>query len=40
MVGLFWRAFLRASVQGGRYLLESIQEAARKGALAQFLDGL
>ncbi|MGA2764302.1 MAG: ATP-grasp domain-containing protein [Spirochaetia bacterium] len=40
LAGLFWRAILRGSAQGGRYLLESVHEALRSGTLEQFLAGL
>ncbi len=40
LCGLFWRALLRGSAQGARYLLESVQEASRSGALGRFLAGL
>jgi biotin carboxylase len=36
--GLFWKAILRGSAQGGRYLLDSIREASRKGFADGFLD--
>jgi biotin carboxylase len=35
--GLFWRALIRASTQGGAYLLQSVREAARRGSLRDFL---
>ena len=38
--GLFWRALLRASVQGGVYLLQSVREGARRGCLREFLNGI
>jgi biotin carboxylase len=38
--GLFWRAVLRGSAQGGAYLLESVREAARRGSLRELLTGL
>ena len=38
--GLFWRALLRASAQGGVYLLQSVREAARRGCLREFLNGI
>jgi hypothetical protein len=38
--GLFWKAILRGSAQGGRYLLDCIQESVRRGSLKQFLAGL
>jgi biotin carboxylase len=38
--GLFWKAMLRGSAQGGRYLLDSIAEAARRGVLEEFLAAL
>lgn len=38
--GLFWRALLRASAQGGVYLLQSVREGARRGCLREFLNGI
>jgi len=38
--GLFWRALMRGSVQGGVYLLDSARRAASQGRLMQFLAGL
>ena len=38
--GLFWRALLRGSAQGGRYLLESVREARRAGAVVELLRSL
>jgi len=38
--GLFWKAILRGSAQGGRYLLESARKASRAGILDRFLAGL
>lgn len=38
--GVFWRALLRGSAQGARYLLDSVREASRSGVLNQFLAGL
>ena len=37
---LFWKAVLRGSAQGGRYLLDSVREASRRGTLERFLAGL
>lgn len=37
---LFWKAMVRGSVQGGRYLLDSIREAIRTCTLDRFLAGL
>ncbi|HVO38887.1 MAG TPA: ATP-grasp domain-containing protein [Spirochaetia bacterium] len=37
---LFWRALLRGSAQGGRYLLDSVHAAGRAGTLAGFLGSL
>ena len=39
LCGLFWRAVLRGSAQGGRYLLDSVREASRRGALGELLAG-
>lgn len=38
--GLFWRAIVRGSAQGGIYLLDSVREAVRRGRLREFLEGL
>ena len=38
--GLFWRAVVRGSAQGGAYLLQSVREAARRSSLREFLAGL
>lgn len=38
--GLFWRAILRGSVQGGTYLLDTVRHAAGQGRLSDFLAGL
>jgi biotin carboxylase len=38
--GLFWKAMMRGSVQGGVYLLDSARRAASQGQLMQFLAGL
>ena len=40
LCGLFWKAILRGSAQGARYLLDSVHEACRRGSLEQFLAGL
>ncbi|HUI69126.1 MAG TPA: ATP-grasp domain-containing protein [Spirochaetia bacterium] len=37
---LFWTAVVRGSAQGGRYLLDSVREACRRGTLEEFLTGL
>jgi biotin carboxylase len=37
LCGLFWKAILRGSAQGGRYILDSIREASRRGILDRFL---
>lgn len=39
LCGLFWKAVLRGSAPGGRYLLDSVREASRRGALEEFLAG-
>jgi hypothetical protein len=38
--GLFWRAILRGSAQGGSYILQSVREAARRRCLREFLAGI
>ena len=38
--GLFWRAIVRGSAQGGTYLLDSVRSAAGQGRLSEFLAGL
>jgi biotin carboxylase len=38
--GLFWKAIIRGSAQGGRYLIDSVREASRRGILERFLAGL
>ena len=38
--GLFWKAMMRGSVQGGVYLLDSARSAASQGRLMHFLAGL
>ena len=38
--GLFWKAMIRGSVQGGVYLLDSARSAASQGQLMHFLAGL
>jgi hypothetical protein len=38
--GLFWRAMLRGSVQGGAYLIDSVRLAAERGNVQEFLAGL
>jgi len=38
--GLFWRAMLRGSAQGGVYLLDSVRHAASQGRLMEFLAEL
>jgi hypothetical protein len=38
--GLFWRAMVRGSAQGGVYLLDSVRQAAGRGRLMEFLAGL
>ncbi len=37
---VFWKAFLRGSSQGGRYILDSIREASRRGTIRELLAGL
>jgi len=34
---IFWRAIVRAGAQGGVYVLDSVREAARRGALKELL---
>jgi biotin carboxylase len=36
--GLFWRAMVRGSRQGGLYVLDSVRQAAARGRLWQFLE--
>ena len=38
--GLFWRALLRGSAQGGIYLVESVRLAAERGTLRELLASL
>ena len=38
--GLFWKAMMRGSVQGGVYLLDSVRRAASQGRLNEFLAEL
>ena len=38
--GLFWKAMMRGSVQGGVYILDSARSAASQGRLMHFLAGL
>jgi len=38
--GLFWKAMMRGSVQGGVYLLDSVRRAASQGRLKEFLAEL
>ncbi|MGA2975767.1 MAG: ATP-grasp domain-containing protein [Spirochaetia bacterium] len=40
LCGLFWRAMVRASAQGGTYVLDSVREAARRGKLKELLETL
>jgi hypothetical protein len=40
LAGLFWRAMVRGSVQGGVYLLDSARRAASQGRIREFLAEL
>lgn len=40
LAGLFWRAMIRGSAQGGVYLLDSVRRAASQGRLMEFLAEL
>jgi biotin carboxylase len=40
LAGVFWKAVMRGSGQGGRYLLESVREAIRSRSLDRFLAQL
>jgi biotin carboxylase len=37
--GLFWRAMVRGTTQGGIWVLDSLREAARRGATGELLAG-
>lgn len=38
--GIFWKAMIRGSIQGGVYLLDSVRSSASQGRLMHFLAGL
>ncbi len=39
LAGIFWRALARGGHQGAVYVMDSVREAARRGALGEFLAG-
>jgi len=37
--GIFWRAMVRGSTQGGLYVLDSVRQAAARGRIQELLEG-